>query len=77
LVLNGFQDWYLPDIEEMKKIVLNHLLLKNYNSNGNYWLSNIDENESEYAYTCQGLASYGGNTSSISSSFLVRPIRKF
>ncbi len=73
LVLNGFNDWYLPSYEELNKLYVSKDVIGGFNSNI-YWSS------SEYAAD-QGLGQVfttgGRGYASKSNSFAVRAIRSF
>jgi hypothetical protein len=73
LVLNGFNDWYLPNSGELSKIYENRALLGTF-SNDYYWTSS--EYASIYAYQRHfgtGVSNYSNKT----ILFRVRPIRYF
>ena len=48
LRLNGFNDWYLPNKEEMNKLYLNQAVVGGFAS-GDYWSSSENDNKSAWS----------------------------
>lgn len=73
LVLNNYDDWYLPSKDELEKLYLNKISIGGFADNF-YWSSTEDTN-----VTAWGLhfLSGGGNNFGKTNAYLVRPIRSF
>ncbi len=73
LVLNNYDDWYLPSKDELEKLYLNSSAIGGFASNI-YWSSTEDTQ-----FTAWGLQFNGGagNNFGKSTAYLVRPIRSF
>jgi len=72
LVLNGYNDWYLPSAEELKKLYNNRATIGGFE--GYYWSSSEYENWAAwYVHFEFGAMSYAGK----SDFFKVRPVRSF
>lgn len=83
LILNGFGDWFLPNIEELKLMYSElHAKKIGFFTNTQYWSSNqIDENDAEGLFFFYGglLLSKGFPEGMVSKNnqFRVRPVRKY
>jgi hypothetical protein len=74
LILNGFDDWYLPSTSELYEMYLQRTLIGNFNPIGFYWSSYED-----YAMTSYYISFENGGTGSKSKDETagVRAIRSF
>lgn len=73
LVLNGYDDWYLPSDEELIMICTNKSKIGGLS--GCYWTSSESSGENRYAWMMEDFCS--GGTDSRSSTRNVRAIRSF
>lgn len=74
LSLTGYDDWYLPSIEELGKLYASKSFVNNLNTNSYYWSSSeLDENR---AY-CQFFGDFRQDYYSKDYEFQVRAIRIF
>ncbi len=75
LELNGYDDWYLPSLDEMNKLYDNRFTIGGFDTvSGTYWISNTfwsTTAQVKYFYA------YGMNTVSRTLLFRVRAIRSF
>ena len=74
LVLNGYNDWYLPSKDELNKMYLNRVLIGGFSS-ASYWSS------SEYTWTYAWFQHLGSgaqlNNGGKSDHAYVRAVRAF
>lgn len=76
LVLNGYNDWYLPSQEELKKLRENYLLIGGFNSGSSeYWSSS--EISDIRAVAIEFFSSSGVIWGNKLESYNVRPVRSF
>lgn len=74
LVLNGYNDWYLPSRDEMSKMILNKNAIGNFTS-ANYWSSSeYDISNAYYSNFTSGSANLIGSKNFVSN---VRAVRSF
>lgn len=74
LVLNGYNDWYLPSRDEMSKMILNKNAIGGFTS-ANYWSSSeYDISNAYYSNFTSGSANLIGSKNFVSN---VRAIRSF
>jgi len=75
LVLNGYDDWYLPSKDELEKLYLNQTKVGNL-SGGFYWSSSEDADDNNAAWS---LSSFDGGQFVLGkgSGWIVRAIRSF
>jgi hypothetical protein len=73
LKTNGYNDWYLPDKDELNKLFVSKKTLGGF-SETQYW--NSTQNDEQHAWAQDFLA---GNQNSCSKAIIlhVRPVRKF
>lgn len=74
LVLNGYNDWYLPSKDELAKLHLNKNLIGNF-SVDSYWSST--EYDYQYAWAHYFASSGAANHNQKGELFRVRAIRSF
>lgn len=65
--------WYLPNIEEGKKLYLNQYLIKGFDTKNGYWTSNVNINNMREAYIIDQYS----KLASMHTKQHVRPIKKF
>jgi len=73
LVLNGYNDWYLPGVEELNKLIINQAGIGGF-SNNFYWTSS--EIDPDYAYS-EDIFGYFHASAKNDGSLLVRAVRSF
>lgn len=74
LVLNGYNDWYLPSRDEMSKMILNKNAIGGFTS-ANYWSSSeYDISNAYYSNFTSGSANLIGSKNFVSN---VRAVRSF
>jgi hypothetical protein len=74
LVLNGYNDWYLPSRDEMSKMILNKNAIGGFTS-ANYWSSSeYDISNAYYSNFTSGSANLVGSKNFVSN---VRAVRSF
>lgn len=74
LVLNGYNDWYLPSRDEMSKMILNKNAIGGFTS-ANYWSSSeYDISNAYYSNFTNGSANLIGSKNFVSN---VRAVRSF
>jgi hypothetical protein len=74
LLLNGFNDWYLPSRDELNKLYLNQTLIGGFVNNGKYWSSSeAQSNASRIQYFIDGIQSINQK----STTNRVRAVRSF
>lgn len=71
LTAGGFDDWFLPDKDELNALYINRQSIGNF-SNDKYWSST--EYNNTYSY-CQDFSNGSQNNQSKSSNLKVRPVR--
>ena len=73
LVQNGYDDWYLPSIDELNKLYLNRIAIGGFVLSSNYWSS------SEFDANTAYVQNFGGfiGTTNKSNFNLVRAVRSF
>ena len=73
LVLNGYNDWYLPGVEELNKLIINQAAIGGF-SNNFYWTSS--EIDPDYAYSGD-IFGYFHASAKNDGSLSVRAVRSF
>ncbi len=74
LVINGYNDWYLPSKDELNSIISNKESVGGFNDFGNYW-SSSESSAGKAWYIMAMNSTY--NTSNKNSPYLVRAVRSF
>jgi len=74
LILNGYDDWYLPSKDELNKLYINRLIIGGFTSNNNYWSSTEYNNNTAHTQHFQT----GSQVLNLkNSTYYVRAIRAF
>ena len=71
LTTGGFDDWFLPDKDELNALYINRHSIGNF-SNDKYWSSTEHNSTNSY---CQNFSNGAQNNESKSSNLKVRPVR--
>jgi len=74
LILNGYNDWHLPSLNESNTIIANliHMGLGGFGHIRNHWSATEDDTETAWLFSSHGLV-----TDQKSAGYLVRAVRTF
>ena len=77
LVLNGYNDWYLPSTDELFKLYLNQTAIGAFNNQFMYWSSTEDNNFNAWGINFGNGIQYSINKNHYNIGYVVRAIRSF